>query len=277
MLALRGVFDSHCHLDMLPRWRQETPPEPDAALAEIEEILARAREAGVEQFVAPGCAWEDFGGVQALVDRFPDIWAAYGIHPHDASTWQEGGEARLEQAMAHPKAVAVGECGLDYHYDLSPRDRQRDAFRAQIRLARRLGKPLVIHTREAEADTLAIMTEETAADVGGVMHCFTGTKDLALAAVDLGFHVSFSGILVFPKSDDLREVARAVPLARTLAETDAPYLAPPPHRGKRNEPAFVVRVIETLASIHGCSPQEVADITAQNTRALFSIPEPGRA
>ena len=271
---MRGVLASHCPLDQLPGWRTETPPVPTEALAEIEAILGRAREVGVEQFVVPGCAWDDFGAVQALADRFPEVWAAYGIHPHDASTWADGGEARLAQALAHPKAVAIGECGLDYHYDLSPREQQREAFRAQIRLARRLGKPLVVHTREAEEDTLEILGAEKAGDAGGVMHCFTGTLQLALAAVELGFYVSFSGVIAFPKSGDLRDVAKAVPLERTLAETDAPYLAPPPHRGKRNEPAFVVRVVETLAEIHGRDPQEVADITASNTRLLFGIPAP---
>lgn len=273
MPALRGVFDSHCHLDQLPGWRTESPPDPAAAAAEIAEILERARLAGVEQFVVSACAWADFGRVQDLVDRYHNIWAAFGIHPHDASTWQDGADTRLEHVLAHPRARAVGECGLDYHYDLSPRDQQREAFRAQIRLARRLGKPLVVHTREAEVDTLAIMTEEKAAQVGGVMHCFTGTRALALAAVELGFYVSFSGIVAFPKSGDLREVARAVPLDHTLAETDAPYLAPPPHRGKRNEPAFVVRVVETLAEIHGRPAQEVADVTSRNARRLFGIPE----
>lgn len=272
MSALKGALDSHCHLDMLPRWRRDVAPDPAEAEAEIEAVLARARAAGVEQFLVPGCAWQDHAGVRDLTERYPPVWAAYGIHPHDASTWPEGGEARLEQAMAHPKAVAIGECGLDYHYDLSPRGQQRDAFRAQIRLARKLGKPLVIHTREAEADTLAIMVEEKAAEVGGVMHCFTGSLELAREAVALGFHVSFSGILAFPKSHDLRAVARAVPLDRTLAETDAPYLAPPPHRGKRNEPAFVVRVIETLAEIHGLDAQEVAHLTARNARELFRLP-----
>jgi TatD DNase family protein len=271
--ALKGVVDSHCHLDQLPGWKQGSRPDPAEALAEVGEILERAHEAGVVQFVVPGCAWSDFEPVAAIVARFPQVWAGYGIHPHDASTWEGRDSAeRLALALNGPRAQAVGECGLDYHYNLSPPEKQREAFRDQIRVARAAGKPLIIHTREAEPDTLRIMTDEGAAEVGGVMHCFTGTRDMALRCVDLGFYVSFSGILAFPKSTDLREVASAVPLERTLAETDAPYLAPPPHRGKRNEPAFVVRVVETLAEIHGRPAQEVADRTAANARALFALP-----
>ncbi len=224
------------------------------------------------QAVTPGCAWPDFDLVTRIAERFDNVWAGFGIHPHDAATWDAGAPGRLKRALMHPRARAVGECGLDYHYNLSPPEQQRAAFRAQIALAREVARPLIIHTREAEADTLQIMTIEKSAEAGGVMHCFTGTRDMALACVDLGFYVSFSGILAFPRSEDLRDVARAVPLDRTLAETDAPYLAPPPHRGKRNEPAFVVRVIETLAEIHGRPAQEVADITARNARRLFGLP-----
>ncbi|MBM3268166.1 MAG: TatD family hydrolase [Candidatus Sericytochromatia bacterium] len=273
-MPLRGVVDSHCHLDQLPGWRAEVRPEPEAALSEIAEILDRAAEAGVVQTVVPGCAWPDFGPVAIIAERFPAVWAAFGIHPHDAATWDSDGPQRLARALAGPRTQAVGEIGLDYHYNFSLPEAQREAFRAQIRVARDIGKPLIVHTREAEADTLEIMRAEGAGEVGGVMHCFTGTRDLALACVDLGFHVSFSGVLCFPKSADLREVARAIPLERTLVETDAPYLAPPPHRGRRNEPAYVVAVIEALAGIHGRPAEEVAEITARNARVLFGLPTP---
>jgi len=271
--ALTGVVDSHCHLDQLPGWRQDQRPAQAEALEEVGDIIGRAREAGVVQFVVPGCAWQDFAPVRAIVERYPGVFGGYGIHPHDAATWERhDSAAKLARALNGPRAQAVGECGLDYHYNLSTPEKQREAFREQIRIARSVGKPLIIHTREAEPDTLRIMIEEGAAEVGGVMHCFTGTRDMALRCVDLGFYVSFSGILAFPKSIDLREVAQAVPLDRTLAETDAPYLAPPPHRGKRNEPAFVVRVVETLAEIHGLAAQAIADQTAGNARALFRLP-----
>lgn len=268
------LVDSHCHLDMLAGWRGEEPLPLATALAEQAEIVERARVAGVTQMVTPGCAWQDFDGIRALPDRFDNVWIGFGIHPHDASTWDDAGSARLAREFQHPRAVAVGECGLDYHYDMSSREEQRAAFRAQIRLARELGKPLIIHTREAEEDTLALMKEENAAEFGGVMHCFTSSLDLAKACLDLGFYVSFSGIVAFPKSGELREVAGQVPLDRTLAETDAPYLAPPPYRGRRNEPAFVVRVIETLATVHGVTADEAGLVTALNARKLFRLPMP---
>ncbi len=267
------VVDSHCHLDMLASWRKSVPPTAAEEAREQAEIVARARAAGVGQIVVSGCAWQDFGRVREAAERFADVvWVALGIHPHEASTWEPASLERLATAADDARVVAIGECGLDYHYDLSPRVRQQEAFRDQVRLARALKKPLVVHTREAEEDTAAILAGEGAAQVGGVMHCFTGTWDLARLALDMGFFISFSGVITFASSNDLRTLVARVPLERTLVETDAPYLAPVPYRGKRNEPAWVVRTVEALAAIHGLEPAEVGQITAANARRLFGLP-----
>jgi TatD DNase family protein len=173
------------------------------------------------------------------------------------------------QFLETPGARAIGEIGLDYHYDFSPRDIQQQVFRSQVALARELRRPIVIHTREADADTMTIVKDEGRGDVTGVLHCFTGGPSLARAGLDLGFYISLSGIVTFPKSADLRDTLRAVPLDRALIETDSPFLAPPPHRGKRNEPAYVARVADALAALHGISVEEACRLTTANFHALF--------
>lgn len=271
-------IDSHCHLDMLPDWADRPNGEEHGAeglnAAErernLDEAIARARAAGVRWILNPGVTWETMPRTQALAERYPNVFVAAGIHPHDAETWTPGSEERLRELARLPRVVAIGECGLDYYYDHSPRDQQIAAFRAQIRIARGLDLPLIIHTRDAEADTIRLLEEEGASH--GVFHCFTGSKELAEAGLRLGFTISFSGVVTFKKSEALREVARMVPADRFLIETDAPYLAPPPHRGKRNEPAYVVKVAETLAEVRGQSLAEVAELATRNTIRLFRLP-----
>lgn len=261
-------IDSHCHLDMLPEWVEGLPPEEHDR--NIDEAVARAQEAGVRWILNPGVTWAEFPRVKALTERYPNVFIAAGIHPHDAETWTDGSMERLREMARHPRVVAIGECGLDYYYDNAPREAQQRAFREQIRIAKELGLPLIIHTRDAEADTMRILEEEAATH--GVFHCFTGSKELALAGIRQGLSISFSGVVTFKKSEALREVALEVPLDRFLIETDAPYLAPPPYRGKRNEPAYVVKIAETLAEVKGMSVAEIAEHATRNTIQLFKLP-----
>lgn len=261
-------IDSHCHLDMLPDWVEGLPVEERDR--DIDEAIARAQSAGVRWILNPGVTWDDMPKVRALTERHESVFIAAGIHPHDAATWTPGSYERLRELARHPRAVAIGECGLDYYYDNTPRDQQQLAFREQIRLARELDLPLIIHTRDAEDDTLRLLREEGA--TRGVFHCFTGSGELALAGVELGLCISFSGVVTFKKSEDLREVARLVPEDRFLIETDAPYLAPPPYRGKRNEPAYVVKIAETLAEVRGVPVEEIARQATESTIRLFRLP-----
>lgn len=254
------MVDSHCHIA-----GEEFAPD-------LEEVIARAKQAGLSAamcILAAGDASEAaaLARVQSL---WPEVRVALGIHPHQAGA--HGGKvsaavALVKQAAAARQAVAIGEIGLDYHYDFSPHDVQQEVFAAQLALAREVGLPIVIHTREATDDTFRLLRE--AGDVRGVFHCFTGDREMARAALDIGFYLSFAGILTFPKAAELREVARMAPADRVLAETDSPYLAPVPLRGKRNEPAHVTRVVETLAQVRGTSREMMASEVAQNFHALF--------
>jgi TatD DNase family protein len=257
------VIDSHCHL------------ADEKFAADLDAVIERAKAAGLERamvILEGGNAGEaeQAARVQAL---WPDVRVSIGVHPHLAHEFSDlparAAEVVGAQLAATPSARAIGEIGLDYHYDFSPREVQRAVFRAQVRLARERRLPVVIHTREADADTLAILREEGGGDVQGVLHCFTGDRALAEAGLALGFFISFAGILTFPKAEDLRTVARAVPQDRLLIETDSPFLAPVPHRGKRNEPAWVPRVAETLAGLHGLTPEAMAERTTRNFHALF--------
>jgi TatD DNase family protein len=257
------MIDSHCHL-------------ADEVFADdLDAVIARARAAGVERALVILSAGDPKESAQALrVEQlWPDVRFAIGVHPHHAHLFADSpsraAEIVREQWVATPSARALGEIGLDYHYDFSPRDVQQAVFRAQITLARELGCPVVIHTREADADTVAILKEEGGGEVSGVLHCFTGTPALAQAGLGLGFYISLAGIVTFPKAGALRDTVRAVPVGRLLAETDSPFLAPVPHRGKRNEPAHVARVVETLADIHGLEPGAVARQTTANFHTLF--------
>jgi TatD DNase family protein len=254
------LVDSHCHIDM---------PAFDADRA---EVVARAREAGVERMLLVACIDEDAGHRRAIrVAEELGQPASAGVHPHDAKLMTDATLDELRGLAREKRIVAIGEIGLDFHYDHSPRDVQREVFRRQVRLAREVGLPVIIHTREADLETATLLEEEGAAEVGGVIHCFTGGHELADRALALGFCLSFSGIMAFPRAQVIQEVAAKAPLDRLLVETDAPFLAPPPHRGKRNEPAFVAEVAKKLAALRGATLEAVAEATQQNFRRLFRV------
>jgi TatD DNase family protein len=260
-MSTAPLVDSHCHLDFA-----DFGPEREA-------ILARARDAGVQWFVTIGSGRgvESAPDAVQLAHAHADIVATVGIHPHDASVATREAVETMRSLANDARVVGVGEVGLDYHYDHSPRDVQRETFRTFVRLAREVKKPIVIHTRSAPDDTLAILREERAADVGGVIHCFTENAEFAGAALDLGFDISFSGIVTFKRSDDLRAVARMVPLDRMLIETDSPYLAPMPHRGKRNEPAYLADTAAQLAKALGVDANELRARTSENAVRRFGL------
>jgi TatD DNase family protein len=257
------VIDSHCHL-------ADETFAPDLA-----GVVERARDAGVERALVILEAGNAKEAAQAdvLQRLWPETRFGVGVHPHQAHQFAGDPDRAAvvvrEQLERTPAARAVGEIGLDYHYDFSPRDVQQAVFRAQVRLARELDRPVIIHTREADEDTLAILREEGGGAVRGVLHCFTGNAALADAGLALGFYVSLAGIITFPKAAELRETVRRVPLERLLVETDSPFLAPVPYRGKRNEPAYVARVVAALADMHALDPAALARQTAANFHSLF--------
>lgn len=251
--------DSHCHLDF-----------PELA-AELPALLEAMRAAQVTHALCISVDLRDWPKVHALAAGHPNLYATAGVHPDYPDT-EEPTIERLVAVAGSPKVVAIGETGLDYYRQEGDLGWQRERFRTHIRAARACGKPLVIHTRSASADTLALMREERASDAGGVMHCFTETWEVASAALDLGFHISFSGIVTFKNAVDLKEIAKRVPLDRLLIETDSPYLAPVPHRGKRNHPALVVHVAEEIARLRDMPLEAVARATSDNFFRLFHIP-----
>jgi TatD DNase family protein len=257
------VIDSHCHL------------ADEVFAADLEAVVGRARDAGMERALTILAAGDDKEEAQAqrLLSLWPEVRLAIGVHPHAANEFAAAPDeaaVRVRQQLTRtPAARAVGEIGLDYHYDFAPPDVQQQVFRAQVALAFDLDLPVVIHTREADDDTVRILREEGGGRVRGVLHCFTGGPSLARAGLELGFYISLSGIITFPKAAELRETVRAVPLDRVLIETDSPFLAPVPYRGKRNEPAHVARVAEALGELHGISAGEVCRRAAANFHALF--------
>ena len=256
-------IDSHAHID---------GPEFDH---DREEVVQRAQDIGVFAILNVGTGDPHSGAFERAVEfgsRHRNIYTAIGTHPHDASKYDQAAEDKIKiLLLSEERMVAWGEIGLDFHYDNSPRDVQIEAFRKQLRAARALDLPVIIHTREAEDETINILREEFG-DARGVFHCFSGSSDLADRALELGFMISFSGIVTFKKADDLRETARRVPLDRLLIETDCPYLAPVPYRGKRNEPAYVVEVCKCLADLKGVSVEEMSLATTRNFCSLFSVP-----
>jgi TatD DNase family protein len=261
------LVDSHCHLDF-----------PDFS-NELDDVVARARAAGIARLVTISTRVRRFADVLAIAERFADVYCSVGTHPHHAHEELEITAADLVAHTRHPKVVALGEAGLDYHYDNSPRDAQERGFRTHIAAARETGLPLVIHSREADADTARILEEETRqGSFPAVLHCFTGGADLARRAIALGLFISFTGILTFKNSTALRAIAAELPADRILVETDAPYLAPAPFRGKRNEPAYVVETAKVLAETRGVSFDEIAQQTSENFFRLFSkVPRPATA
>lgn len=259
-------IDSHAHLDV---------SNYDADRA---EVIARARAAGVELMLEIAGSDVGKGSLEPglrLADEHEFIYAAIGLHPHEASLYNTLLEKTLLDCSRHPKVVGWGEIGLDYHYDNSPRDVQRQVFQRQLELAIERRLPVIIHTREAEEDTIAILrktwAENGGADIGGIIHCFTSSQALADAALEMGFYISFSGVLTFKTAEELRSVAQSVPMERLLIETDCPFLAPIPHRGKRNEPAFVIETAKKLAELKQTSIEEIADVTSGNFRRLFGL------
>jgi len=260
------LIDSHCHLDYF------TP-------AELPGVLQRAAEAGVDEMVTIGTTLAQSATLQAIAETAPNVWYTVGTHPHHAAEAPIPLPEDIVALADHPKVIGIGEAGLDYFYDRSPRDVQQAVFRAHIRAARLAGLPLAIHARDADDDIAAILREER--DAGGgfdfLLHCFSSSRRLMEAGVALGGFISFSGILTFPKSGELREMARDVPAERLLVETDSPYLAPVPFRGKRNEPAHVAHTATVLAEIRGMSPAALADLTTANFRRLFRKSQPDAA
>jgi TatD DNase family protein len=253
------LVDSHCHLDF-----------PDFG-AELDAIVARAGAKGVGLMVTISTRVRRHAQVLAIAERFPNVCCSLGTHPHHAHEELDISAADLVDRARHPKIVAIGEAGLDYHYDNSPRAAQERGLRIHIAAARETGLPLVIHARDADADMARILVEESRAGAfAAVLHCFTGGRDLALAGVALGFYVSFSGILTFKRSDDLRAIAAELPADRILVETDAPYLAPGPWRGKRNEPAYVTETARVLAQTRGVGAEDIARQTTDNFFRLFT-------
>jgi TatD DNase family protein len=261
------LVDSHCHLDF---------PE----LAErLDEVLARAKRAGVVQMVTISTRVRRFDQIRAIAEKYDNVFCSIGTHPHYAAEEADVTSDELVAIAAHPKVVGIGETGLDYYYDKSPRDLQQTAFRRHIEAARRSGLPLIVHTRDAEEDTAAILREELAAGrFEALMHCFTSSRRLADQALAMGFYISLSGVVTFKKSEELQETVRHLPLDRLLVETDAPYLAPVPHRGKTNEPAYALHTAERLAELQQRSLAEVARATTQNFQRVFAkVPAPAEA
>lgn len=251
------LVDSHCHLDD-PRF------DPDRA-----ETIARAREAGVARLLAVGTGSgpPDLEAGLRLAEAWPSVYATAGVHPHDAAEAGPETYSALRDLLSHPKILALGEIGLDYHYNFSPPETQREVFRRQLEIAADAGKPVVVHTREAWGDTLAILCEMWRGP--GILHCFTGGPEEARQGLDLGFHLSFAGVLTFPSAAAIREAAAMTPDDRLLIETDAPYLAPVPHRGKRNEPAFILETLRALAALRNTEPAQLAALTTANFDRLF--------
>ncbi len=252
------LIDSHCHLDF-----------PDFA-GELDAVVERARTAGVERMITIGTRVEKAARLAEIAERYDGVFFTVGTHPHEAASDAAADFAIMRRFTGHAKCVGIGEAGLDYHYNYAPADVAQRVFRGQIALARELGLPIVIHTREAEDDTAAILKDEMGqGPFSALLHCFTSSRALAETALDLGLSISFSGVVTFKNSAELRAIARDAPLDRILVETDAPYLAPVPYRGKRNEPAFVTATARVVAEAKGIAPEALAAATRANTLRLF--------
>ena len=253
-----SLIDSHCHLNY-------------AGLAERqEEVLASARERGIAGFLNISTRQSEWDEVVGAAERHPDVWASIGVHPHEADAHPDLGATALIEAADHSRVIAIGECGLDYYYDKSDRAAQRERFQAHIEAARETGLPLVVHTRDAEEDTAEILTREVGkGGVAAVLHCFTGSAELAKTALDLGFTISISGIVTFKNAKELQEVAKTIPQDRLLVETDSPFLAPVPHRGQTCEPAFVAATAAFLSDLRDEPLDELAEATTANFFRLF--------
>ncbi|MFV8829718.1 TatD family hydrolase [Alkalihalobacterium sp. APHAB7] len=253
------LFDTHVHLNA------------DQFEEDLAEVIQRAQEAGVTHMVVVGFDEKTIKGALAIAEAHENIYAAVGWHPVDAIDMTDQHLAWLEELASHPKVVALGEMGLDYHWDKSPKDIQKEVFRKQIRLAKKVNLPIIIHNREASQDIVDILREEEASQVGGIMHCFSGSVEIAKACLDMNFHISFGGPVTFKNAKKPKEVAVEVPLDRLLIETDCPYLAPHPYRGKRNEPAYVELVAKQIAELKEMTYEELTKQTMENAKKLFNI------
>ena len=257
------LIDSHCHLDFPELAGDETG------------VLARARTAGVAGMLTIGTRLDQFERVRAIAERHDNVWCSVGVHPHEAKEEGQRTPERLIEAARHPKVVGIGETGLDFYYEHSPREEQAESFRAHIAAARQTGLPLIVHTRDADAETGDMLEEEYAKGAfPGLIHCFSSGPEVARRALALGLYISISGIVTFRNAEELRGIVRDLPLDRLLVETDAPYLAPVPYRGKRNEPAFVAATAAVVASLKGVEPEHLASITSENFFRLFSKATP---
>jgi TatD DNase family protein len=253
------LIDSHCHLNY------------EGLVERQDEVLENARNRGVAGFLNISTRKREWGDIIAVAERNSDVWATVGVHPHEADAHPDLGAAALVEAADHPRVIAIGECGLDYYYDKSDRAAQRDRFQAHIDAARQTGLPLVVHTREAEADTAEMLSAAVReGGVSGVLHCFTGSAELARKGLDLGFYVSLSGIVTFKNAQDLQATAKWLPADQMLVETDSPFLAPVPHRGQKCEPAFVADTASFVAELRGEKLEELAEATTANFFKLFN-------
>ncbi|MFJ7685430.1 TatD family hydrolase [Peribacillus butanolivorans] len=253
------LFDTHVHVNA------------EQFNEDLEDVIERAQEAGVNNMVVVGFDRPTITRAMELIETYDFMYAAVGWHPVDAIDMTEEDLKWIEELSSHPKVVAIGEMGLDYHWDKSPRAIQMEVFRKQIRLAKKVGLPIIIHNREATADIVNILKEEEASEVGGIMHCFSGSAETAMECIDINFYISLGGPVTFKNAKKPKEVAAAVPLDRLLIETDCPYLAPHPYRGKRNEPSYVKLVAEQIAEIKQLSVEEVSQATTDNAKKLFGI------
>ncbi len=253
------LVDSHCHLEF------------PGLVEELDDVLKRADNAGIGLMVTIGTRLSKFQEVLRIAEQYRQVYCTVGVHPHEAGTEGQQTADRLIELASHPKVVGIGESGLDYYYEHSPREAQVASFRAHIAAARETGLPLIVHSRDADTQTAEILEQEAGqGGLTGVLHCFSSGRQLAEKAVDLGFYISLSGILTFKNADDLRAIARDMPADRLLVETDSPYLAPMPHRGKRNEPAFTAHVAARLAEVRDVSPEALAQVTTDNFFRLFT-------
>ncbi|TYS83865.1 TatD family hydrolase [Rossellomorea aquimaris] len=253
------LFDTHVHLNA------------EQFDEDLEEVISRAREAGVEKMVVVGFDRPTINRAMELIEQYEFLYASIGWHPVDAIDMKDEDLAWIEELSNHPKVVAIGEMGLDYHWDKSPKDVQKEVFRKQIHLAKKVKLPIIIHNRDATQDIVDILREEGAEEVGGIMHCFSGSPEIAQECVDMNFYISLGGPVTFKNAKKPKEVAKEIPLEKLLIETDCPYLAPHPNRGKRNEPAYVKLVAEQIAELKEITLEEVENITTKNAKKLFNI------
>lgn len=252
------MIDSHCHIGF------------EELKENLPELVQRAGEQGVDKILTVACTHGQLSDLKEILDKYDNVYGAFGIHPNESNVLINSDEL-MQIISSHPKIIGIGETGLDYHYDYAPIEKQKENFLTHIQVARKLNKPLIIHTRSADVDTMKILKNSEQKVFRGVLHCFTGSQKLAETALELGFYISASGVITFKKSEELREIFKIIPLNRLLVETDAPYLAPVPFRGKQNEPSLLPYTLRVLADIKGIRPEKMEEITAQNFKDLFGI------